>query len=83
VTLIDKHNRIKKFIENQRGAMFLANTVNTGIYIFEPEIFNYIPEKKFYDFGRDVWPLLLKKKKSIFGYEMNSYWCDIGNLQGI
>lgn len=81
VTLIDQYNRIEKFIEKPAWSDVFANTVNTGIYIFEPEIFKYIPKNRFFDFGRDVWPLLLARKKPIFGYEMNSYWCDIGNLQ--
>ncbi|MDD5259371.1 MAG: NDP-sugar synthase [bacterium] len=81
VTLIDQYNRIEKFIEKPAWSDVFANTVNTGIYVFEPEIFDYIPKNKFYDFGRNVWPLLLAGKKPIFGYEMNSYWCDIGNLQ--
>lgn len=81
VTLIDQYNRIEKFIEKPAWSDVFANTVNTGIYIFEPEIFKYIPKNKFYDFGREVWPLLLARKKPLFGYEMNSYWCDIGNLQ--
>lgn len=81
VTLIDQYERIEKFIEKPAWSDVFANTVNTGIYVFEPEIFDFIPKAKFFDFGRDVWPLLLEKKKPIFGYEMNSYWCDIGNLQ--
>jgi mannose-1-phosphate guanylyltransferase / phosphomannomutase len=81
VTLIDQYKRIENFIEKPAWSDVFANTVNTGIYIFEPEIFNFIPENTFYDFGHDVWPSLLKAKKPIYGYEMNSYWCDIGNLQ--
>ena len=81
VTLIDQYSRIEKFIEKPSWSDVFANTVNTGIYVFEPEIFSYIPKNKFFDFGHDVWPLLLAKKKPIFGFEMNSYWCDIGNLQ--
>ena len=81
VTLIDQYKRIENFIEKPAWSDVFANTVNTGIYIFEPEIFNYIPKNTFYDFGHDVWPALLKSKKPIYGYEMNSYWCDIGNLQ--
>lgn len=81
VTLIDQYSRIEKFIEKPAWSDVFANTVNTGIYVFEPEIFKYIPKNKIFDFGHDVWPLLLFRKQPIFGFEMNSYWCDIGNLQ--
>ncbi|MFH1259940.1 MAG: NDP-sugar synthase [Elusimicrobiota bacterium] len=80
VTLTDKEGRIKKFIEKPAWSDVFANTVNTGIYILEKEIFNYIPKRAYYDFGHDLWPLLLKKKQNIFAYVMSGYWCDIGNL---
>lgn len=81
VTLIDQYDRIERFIEKPSWSDVFANTVNTGIYVFEPEIFRYIPKNKFFDFGHHLWPLLLQKKLPIFGYEFKTYWCDIGNLQ--
>ena len=81
VTLTDRSGRILKFIEKPRWSDVFANTVNTGIYIFEPEIFRYIPENRFYDFGMQLWPELLRKKKRIYGYVMDEYWTDVGNLQ--
>jgi len=80
VTLTDKSGKIQKFIEKPRWSDVFANTVNTGIYIFEPEIFKYIPGNSFYDFGMQLWPELLKKKKRIYGYVMEEYWTDVGNL---
>lgn len=80
VTLTDKSGRIVRFIEKPKWSDVFANTVNTGIYIFEPEIFRYIPKNKFYDFGIQLWPKLLRLKKRIFGYVMNEYWTDVGNL---
>lgn len=81
VTLVDQNDRIERFFEKPSWSDVFANTVNTGIYVFEPEIFRYIPRKKFFDFGHDLWPLLLKLKLPIFGCELKAYWCDIGNLQ--
>ncbi|MFH1369547.1 MAG: NDP-sugar synthase [Elusimicrobiota bacterium] len=80
VTLTEKNGRIRKFIEKPRWSDVFANTVNTGIYILEPEVFNYIPKNKFYDFGLQLWPDLLKRRKRIFGYLMSEYWTDVGNL---
>ena len=80
VTLTDKKGRIVKFLEKPSWGSIFANTVNTGIYVFEPEIFKFIPKNKFYDFGHQVWPELLKRKKRIFGYITDSYWCDVGNI---
>jgi mannose-1-phosphate guanylyltransferase/phosphomannomutase len=74
-----KGGEITKFVEKPSWADFFSNTVNTGIYVFEPEIFKYIPNKV-YDFGRDVIPKLLEKKLPVYGYVMDEYWTDIGNL---
>jgi NDP-sugar pyrophosphorylase family protein len=80
VTIIDDDCRIKKFVEKPSWSDVFANTVNTGIYIFEPEILKFIPAKKYFDFGYELWPLLLEHKKRIFGYVTQDYWTDVGNL---
>ncbi len=51
---------------------------NTGMYILEPEVLDYIPQKKHYDFARDLFPKLLKSGKKICGYPIDDYWYEIG-----
>jgi mannose-1-phosphate guanylyltransferase / phosphomannomutase len=80
VVMLDKTGKISKFLEKPTWSSIFSNTVNTGIYIFEPAVFKYIPKNKFYDFGHNLWPLLLNKKLKIYGYQADEYWCDIGNL---
>ncbi len=80
IALTASGGRIKEFVEKPSWSEVFHDTVNTGIYILEPEIMDYIPKNKYYDFGTQLWSLLLKKKKRIFGYEMKGYWCDIGDL---
>ena len=80
VVLTDKKGKIKKFLEKPTWNSMFPSAVNTGVYIFEPEIFKYIPQNKYYDFGCQVWPDLLKKKKNIYAYLSKEYWCDIGDL---
>ena len=81
VTLTDKSGRIKKFIEKPCWSDVFSNKVNTGIYVFEPAVFKYIPKNKFYDFGKDVWPDLLRRRQPIYGIEIFDYWTDVGNLK--
>jgi len=80
VTLTDKAGQIKSFVEKPSWKDIFTNTVNTGIYIFEPEIFKFIPKNSFFDFAMDLFPLLLKKKQKVFGYVTKDYWTDIGNI---
>lgn len=80
VTMTDKKGKIDRFVEKPLWSEVFSNQVNTGIYVFEPEIFNVIPARTVYDFGHQVWPGLLKSKKHIYGFPIKNYWCDVGNL---
>lgn len=80
VTMTDGSGRIRGFLEKPSWADVFSNKVNTGIYLFEPEIFRHIPKDAVYDFGNQLWPKLLKLKKRIFAWETLGYWCDVGNL---
>ena len=81
IALCDKENRITQFIEKPSWSEVFSNTVNTGIYIFEPEVLSYIPPNREYDFGHQLLPFLVREKKRIYGYLMNDYWIDMGNLK--
>lgn len=81
IVLLDKDKRIKGFQEKPLSGKAKSNLANSGIYIFEPEIFDYLPAKgKFYDFGKDLFPDLLKKNIKYYGYRHNQYWNDVGSL---
>jgi mannose-1-phosphate guanylyltransferase / phosphomannomutase len=80
VTLTGRDGRIKRFIEKPLWSDVFSNAVNTGIYIFEPAALAQIPAGTGYDFGKQLWPKLLKQRKPIFGHSISSYWCDVGNL---
>lgn len=80
ITVTDKSGKVKNFVEKPKWSDIFADTVNTGIYVFEPEIFKYIPKNKFFDFSMDLFPSLLKNKKPVYGYVMEEYWTDIGNI---
>jgi mannose-1-phosphate guanylyltransferase len=74
-------SRIKSFQEKPSPKEAISNLANTGIYLFKTEIFKYIPENTFFDFARDVFPLLLEEKVPMMGYNMERYWCDIGGIE--
>ncbi len=80
VVLTAPDGRITGFQEKPKAAEALSNLANTGIYIFEPELLNWIPAGTFYDFGKDLFPRLVAAGAPFYGYAMNGYWCDIGSL---
>ena len=79
VVVADQESKIIAFQEKPDKKDALSNWVNTGIYILEPEIFDYIP-KGFYDFGKNLFPKLVELNERIFGFNTDDYWCDVGNI---
>lgn len=80
VVITDEYGRIQSFQEKPRKEEALSNMANTGIYVFEPEIFKYIPVNTFYDFGKQVFPDLVKIGAPFYGVQTDGYWCDVGNI---
>lgn len=81
VVITDRNGAITGFLEKPSWSEVFSDTVNTGTYILEPEIMNYMEHGKKTDFSQDLFPLLLEKNEPMFGYIMSDYWCDIGDLQ--
>lgn len=80
VVIIDQQGRIRQFLEKPSWGEVFSDTVNTGIYVLEPRIFDYYEEGKSVDFSQDVFPELLRQKDQLFGYVAGGYWCDVGNI---
>ena len=80
VVVTDDDGRIIRFLEKPGWGEVFSDTANTGIYILSPDIFNYIERNEIFDFSKDLFPILLKEKKPMFGYITDDYWCDIGDL---
>lgn len=79
VVVTDGDGRIIRFVEKPGWGEVFSDTVNTGIYILSPEIFDYIRPGEAFDFSKNLFPLLLKDKKRMYGYITEDYWCDIGD----
>jgi mannose-1-phosphate guanylyltransferase/phosphomannomutase len=81
IVLMDETGRITRFLEKPKGEVIFSNTANTGVYVFEPEIFELIPRQSVYLFGKQLFPRLLEERRPVFGHLTASYWKDVGNLQ--
>ena len=78
---MDDSNRIVRFLEKPRKEEIFTDLTNAGIYVIEPEIIKQIPPTTFFDFGHDLFPLLLKNGISIYGYSIDAYLIDIGTME--
>ncbi len=80
VVITAEDGRIVRFLEKPSWSEVFSDTVNTGIYILEPEVFDLMEKGGNYDWSSDIFPELLAAGKPIYGYVMEEYWCDVGNL---
>jgi mannose-1-phosphate guanylyltransferase len=81
VVITGEDGRIQGFQEKPDPAEALSDLGNCGIYVMEPEIFDYFPDRPFVDWALDVFPALLEQDVAFFGHEIDDYWNDIGNIK--
>jgi len=81
VVVTDEDGRIDRFLEKPSWGQVFSDTINTGIYVLEPEIFNHIPAEGSFDFSSELFPLLMEKGFPLFGCVVDGYWCDVGSLE--
>ncbi len=81
VVMTEPDGRINRFLEKPGWSEVFSDTVNTGIYILEPEIFRFYPDMTAIDFSQDLFPLLMSQNQPLYGYIAEGYWSDIGDLE--
>ncbi|HRE40316.1 MAG TPA: sugar phosphate nucleotidyltransferase [Ignavibacteria bacterium] len=81
IVLTNEEGKIVRFLEKPSSSEVFSDTINTGIYFFNKEIFNYIPKNENYDFSKDLFPKLLNENIPLYGYNCKGYWRDVGNLE--
>jgi len=76
----DASGRIVQFQEKPSREEAVSSTINTGIYIFEPEVLEYIPSGVEFDIGSQLLPELVRSGQSIYGITRPFAWLDIGSV---
>ncbi len=80
IVVTDEEGRVERFLEKPSWGQVFSDTINTGIYVLEPEVLKHIPARGPFDFSKELFPLLLEMGRPIYGQVMEGYWQDIGNL---
>ena len=80
IVVTDDEGRIERFLEKPSWGQVFSDTINTGIYVLEPEVLRHVPTDRPYDFSKELFPYLLEMGRPLYGYVMDGYWQDIGNL---
>src|SRR5580700_1455299 len=81
IVITDPHGAIERFLEKPTWGQVFSDTINTGIYVLEPEIFDYIAPGRPVDFSADVFPDVLAAGKPLYGHISDGYWEDVGTLE--
>ena len=79
VVITDKEGRIAKFLEKPGWGEVFSDTINTGVYLLEPQVLEWIPGEEEFDFSKDLFPRLLADEKPLYGFQTRDYWRDIGD----
>ena len=79
VVIVNNEGKIEKFLEKPSWGEVFSDTINTGIYVIEPEILDFIPTGEQFDFAKDLFPLLMQEGIDLIGYVATGYWRDVGN----
>jgi len=78
ITIVDDEHRVQRFLEKPTWGQVFSDTVNTGIYVMEPEVFDYVASGEQVDWSADVFPQLLAEGRPVYGYVAEGYWEDVG-----
>jgi len=78
LAVTDSGSMIRAFVEKPSWERVVTDLVNTGIYVLSPKILPLIPDGLSFDFGKELFPLLLDRGEKLLGVELDGYWCDVG-----
>lgn len=80
VVVTDENDRIVEFQEKPSVDEARSTNINTGIYIFEPEVLDYVPSGQVFDIGSELFPKLVESGAPFYGIPMDFQWVDIGKV---
>ena len=81
IVVTDDDGRVERFLEKPSWGQVFSDTINTGIYVLEPEVLRHVPDDRPYDFSKELFPHLLEMGRPIYGHVLDGYWQDVGTLE--
>ncbi|MFN2586558.1 MAG: sugar phosphate nucleotidyltransferase [Actinomycetota bacterium] len=79
IVMTDADGRVERFLEKPTWGQVFSDTINTGIYVLEPDVLDLIPVDHPYDFSSELFPMMLDKGLPLFGFVTDAFWTDVGN----
>jgi mannose-1-phosphate guanylyltransferase/phosphomannomutase len=79
IVITDDDGRVQRFLEKPTWGQVFSDTVNTGIYVMEPEVLAKVPAGEPVDWSADVFPRLVEAGAPLYGWVADGYWQDVGS----
>jgi mannose-1-phosphate guanylyltransferase/phosphomannomutase len=79
IVIVDDDGKIQRFLEKPTWGQVFSDTVNTGIYVMEPEVLAEVPAGQVVDWSADIFPKLLENGAPLYGWIADGYWEDVGS----
>jgi mannose-1-phosphate guanylyltransferase/phosphomannomutase len=77
---VNEDGRVAQFLEKPKWGAVTSDTVNTGIYVVQPEVLDRIPPDRPVDWSQHIFPQMLAAGEELYAYIADGYWCDVGTL---
>lgn len=81
LVLTGEDGRVERFVEKPAWGQVFTDQINTGIYILSPAAMDRVPQEEVFDFGKDLFPALLREGAPLYGLPLEGYWCDMGDCK--
>jgi mannose-1-phosphate guanylyltransferase/phosphomannomutase len=81
IVITREDGSIERFLEKPTWGQVFSDTINTNIYVLEPEIFDLIPPAEAVDFSEHVFPRVLDRNDVLVGHVVDGYWEDVGTIE--
>ncbi len=81
IVIVDDDGKVQRFLEKPTWGQVFSDTVNTGIYVMEPEVLAEVPAGQVVDWSGDIFPKLLENGAPLYGWIADGYWEDVGSLE--
>jgi mannose-1-phosphate guanylyltransferase / phosphomannomutase len=81
IVICDPDGRVNRFLEKPTWGQVFSDTVNTGIYVMQPEVLAHVPADRESDWSGEIFPKLLEAGAPLYGYRFDGYWEDVGTLE--
>ena len=78
IARVQPDGRITEFKEKPRPEEVFSNLINAGVYVLNRSVLDYVPERTFYDFSKDLVPRLMADGHRIQGFQIDGIWMDVG-----